>query len=114
METALDDFLSKQNSTLPAGQNLTERIAYLLQSYSQFGPFSHNGVTKASKTHKAHDNFMPVPRDDPTMDANKYGSMEDVHNALHDRVGGGGQMGDPATSAFDPIFWLHHTYVSTV
>jgi tyrosinase len=43
------------------------------------------------------------------MDANKYGSVEDVHNYLHDLIGGGGQMGDPATSAFDPIFWLHHT-----
>jgi tyrosinase len=43
------------------------------------------------------------------MNANKYGSVEDVHNHLHNFIGGGGQMGDPATSAFDPIFWLHHT-----
>ena len=34
------------------------------------------------------------------------------HNAVHREVGrGGGLMGDPATAALDPIFWLHHANI---
>ncbi|KAK6527368.1 hypothetical protein TWF281_010548 [Arthrobotrys megalospora] len=35
-------------------------------------------------------------------------SLEDVHNNLHGWVGGIGHMSNVPTSAFDPIFWLHH------
>lgn len=37
-----------------------------------------------------------------------YPSLEAIHNNIHNFVGGSGFMGDPATAAFDPIFWLHH------
>lgn len=37
-----------------------------------------------------------------------YPSLEYIHNNMHGFIGGSGYMGDPATAAFDPIFWLHH------
>ncbi|KZT39467.1 Di-copper centre-containing protein [Sistotremastrum suecicum HHB10207 ss-3] len=44
-----------------------------------------------------------------------YLSCEDIHNNIHNWVGGaglgnndGGHMCDIAVAAFDPIFWLHH------
>jgi len=37
------------------------------------------------------------------------GSLEGLHNNYHGILGGnGGHMGRVATSAFDPVFWLHH------
>ncbi|KAI0667737.1 tyrosinase [Trametes maxima] len=38
-------------------------------------------------------------------------SLEAIHDAVHDCVGGGGHMGDPAYAAFDPIFMFHHCQV---
>ncbi|KAK6332681.1 hypothetical protein TWF730_004340 [Orbilia blumenaviensis] len=35
-------------------------------------------------------------------------SIEDVHNNMHGWIGGNGHMSNVPTSAFDPIFWLHH------
>jgi tyrosinase len=40
-----------------------------------------------------------------------YGSLENIHDNLHGTIGGGGHMGDLGVSAFDPVFWLHHTNV---
>lgn len=42
---------------------------------------------------------------------NRYNSIENMHNAIHLLVGNGGHMADVPYSAFDPIFWLHHTNV---
>lgn len=46
------------------------------------------------------------------LDASKkwtgWGSLEDIHNYVHDYVGGAGHIGDPAIAAFDHIFWFHH------
>jgi tyrosinase len=39
----------------------------------------------------------------------QYDSLEAIHNDIHGYVGNGGHMGEVAYSAFDPIFWLHHT-----
>ena len=39
-------------------------------------------------------------------DATNYGSLEDIHNTVHNLVGGGGHMAGIQVSAFDPIFWL--------
>jgi len=40
---------------------------------------------------------------------NNYGSLEDLHNKIHDKTGGpNGHMRAVEVSAFDPIFWLHH------
>lgn len=38
-------------------------------------------------------------------------SVENIHNLVHNAVGGYGHMSDTAISAFDPIFWLHHTNI---
>lgn len=38
-------------------------------------------------------------------------SIEHIHNSVHNAVGGYGHLTDSAASAFDPIFWLHHTNV---
>jgi Ca2+-binding EF-hand superfamily protein len=34
-----------------------------------------------------------------------FPSIESIHNNLHYFAGGSGYMGNPATAAFDPIFW---------
>jgi hypothetical protein len=39
-----------------------------------------------------------------------YPSLEGIHNNIHNFAGGNGYLGDPATAAFDPLFWLHHWY----
>jgi tyrosinase len=39
-------------------------------------------------------------------------SLEAVHNLVHNILGGGGHMTNLAYSAFDPVFWLHHAYVT--
>jgi tyrosinase len=80
-------------------RNLTERVSYILRAYQRYGPMSHN-------RYKSDNN------DDKTKDAEIWGSLEDIHNAVHDLTGGGGHMGSIPISAFDPIFWLHHTYVA--
>ncbi|ORY13227.1 common central domain of tyrosinase-domain-containing protein [Clohesyomyces aquaticus] len=36
-------------------------------------------------------------------------SFESIHDTIHNTVGGGGHMSEVAYSAFDPIFFLHHT-----
>ena len=41
-----------------------------------------------------------------------WSSLETIHDGIHGLVGQGGHMGVVATSAFDPIFWLHHWYVA--
>ncbi|KAG8900652.1 hypothetical protein FRB99_005831 [Tulasnella sp. 403] len=38
-------------------------------------------------------------------------SLEGIHDGIHDDIGAGGHMGDPAVAAFDPIFFLHHANV---
>lgn len=40
-------------------------------------------------------------------------SLELVHNHIHMHIGGDGHMGAPEVSGFDPIFFFHHTNVST-
>ncbi|KAK1596707.1 uncharacterized protein LY79DRAFT_667261 [Colletotrichum navitas] len=79
------------------GKNLTERVVFILQSYRDFGAASHN-------------RFNP-PEEPGQPDFSEWGSIEDIHNAIHNYTGGGGHMSDPAIAAFDPIFWLHHTNI---
>jgi Common central domain of tyrosinase len=69
--------------------NLTERVCYILQAYQRYGPFSNDAFSAGH----------------PEI----YGSVEDIHNSIHDETGGDGHMGGVPYSAFDPIFWLHHT-----
>ncbi|KAF7532664.1 hypothetical protein G7054_g7781 [Neopestalotiopsis clavispora] len=94
LKQQLSAFFQGQQSS-PKGRNLTERVLYILQSYTNFGAASNNRFDSQALT--------------PGFEG--WGSIEDIHNAIHNYVGGGGQMGSPAAAAFDPIFWLHHTQV---
>ncbi|KAK3335847.1 tyrosinase precursor [Cercophora scortea] len=69
--------------------SLRSNVGLLLLSYHNFDAFSFN-------------------RWDPNTNPGEYGSLEDVHNEIHDRTGGGGHMSSLEVSAFDPLFWLHH------
>lgn len=69
--------------------NLTERTAWILQAYKTFPAMSNNRL----RTGKAGEE-----------DRTNWGSLEDVHNAIHSLTGG--HMGSTEVSAFDPIFWL--------
>ncbi|KAL9100136.1 MAG: hypothetical protein Q9163_004452 [Psora crenata] len=78
--------------------NLTERTAWILQAYDTYMAMSNNGL-------RATPGYKEV------VDATNYGSLEDIHNAVHTLVGGGGHMSSVPVSAFDPLFWLHHTNI---
>ncbi|KXX72895.1 Tyrosinase [Madurella mycetomatis] len=72
--------------------SLRSNIGLLLLSYTNFDAFSYN-------------------RWDPNTRPGEFGSLEDVHNEIHDRAGGGGHMSSLDVSSFDPFFWLHHANV---
>lgn len=72
--------------------SLRNNVSLLLLSYKDFDAFSYN-------------------RWDPNTNPGDFGSLEDVHNEIHDRTGGNGHMSSLEVSAFDPLFWLHHMYV---
>lgn len=57
-------------------------------------------------------NFAPTPIRQVSFggDGNGNGTVErKPHNQVHVEIGG--KMGDPATAAQDPIFWLHHANI---
>lgn len=73
--------------------SLRTNVSLILLSYKEFDAFSDSLWAQGEQ-----------PGD--------FGSLEDLHNEIHDKIGGnGGQMGSLATSAFDPVFWLHHASV---
>ena len=40
---------------------------------------------------------------------NTANNIENIHNGIHDFVGGNlGHMSYPEVAGFDPVFWLHH------
>ncbi|KAG8527171.1 uncharacterized protein KY384_008601 [Bacidia gigantensis] len=63
----------------------------LISSQPDYAPFSNTGFV-----------------DDR---GNRYDSIENIHNGIHTLIGNGGHMAIVPYSAFDPIFWLHHTNV---
>jgi tyrosinase len=69
--------------------SLRSNINLLLLSYTDYNAFSSNAW-------------------DPNTSPGAFGSVEDVHNEIHDRTGGNGHMSALEVSAFDPFFWLHH------
>lgn len=72
-------------------------MSFILQSYTEFATASNNEYK---------------PQKPSSIDFLGWGSIEDIHNAVHNYVGGpNGQMSSPPISAFDPIFWLHHTNI---
>ena len=74
-------------------RNLTERTAWILQAYNTYVAMSKNEFRKDEDGKEI-------------ADAANWGSLEDIHNAVHILVGGGGHMSHVPISAFDPIFWL--------
>ena len=95
----LTPFSRDVNGRVPVEGNLTERVLYILQSYDSFRAMTSN-------------QWDPDRKADSTGRLLGFGSVEDIHNALHNLSGGfgnyQGHMTDPAISSFDPIFWLHH------
>ncbi len=73
--------------------NLTERTAWVLQAYKTFPAMSNNKLRQGKAGNKIEDRT-------------NWGSLEDIHNAIHVLVGDGGHMNRVDVSAFDPIFWL--------
>ncbi|KAE9365727.1 Di-copper centre-containing protein [Stipitochalara longipes BDJ] len=112
--SSLTPYTRDVNQQLPVEGNLRERVVYLIKSYEIFDQVSHNQWD---------------PKRVPAIIGGKpnkvigqgFGSFEDIHNTLHVLVGGSGvdsqglqrtgHMRSVPISAFDPIFWLHHTNI---
>ncbi|KIW99304.1 uncharacterized protein Z519_00967 [Cladophialophora bantiana CBS 173.52] len=81
-------------------QNLTTRTAYVLFAYHAFPALRSNRMPQHTKG-----NIVDG--------AASWGRYEDAHNTnrnLTSGLGGsGGYIANVPVSAFDPIFWLHHT-----
>lgn len=46
---------------------------------------------------------------------NGANNIEDIHNGIHNWIGGAiGSMTSPGFAAFDPIFWLHHAQIDRI
>lgn len=86
----------KQGTDVSKGKNLSERVFWILTAYQNYGAMCTNL-------------FAPEFNPGEGNGWSNWGSFEDIHNAVHTYVGHGGHMGSIATSAFDPVFWLHHT-----
>jgi tyrosinase len=69
--------------------SLRSNVGLLLLSYTNFDAFSYN-------------------RWDTNTSPGDFGSIEDVHNEIHDRTGGGGHMSSLDVSSYDPLFFFHH------
>ena len=83
-----------QFPVLEPERNLTERTAWILQAYKTYGAMNNNL-------------FREDKKKNVIADAADWGSLEDIHNAVHNLVGGArGHMSVVPRSAFDPIFWL--------
>ena len=95
-------------------RNLTERTAWILQAYETFIAMSNNALRTVPKLKKVKDATSRKASDFPEFtDATNYGSLEDIHNAVHNLVGGkGGHMSGIEVSAFDPMFWLRKCLVT--
>lgn len=85
-----DDRVSRVISNENA--SLRNNVSLILLSYKQFDAFSNNEWLRNGR-------------------AGTYGSLEDIHNEIHDKTGGNGHMSALEVSAFDPVFWLHHCNV---
>ena len=90
LQTLLNAFKTGKDKK-SRGKNLTERVFWILTAYTNFGAMCCN--------------LFPGEE----SEWNNWGSLEDIHNAVHVYVGNGGHMNAIEISAFDPVFWLHHT-----
>lgn len=62
-------------------------------------------------------NSAYVSHDPREGSLNRENSLEGFHNDVHTMCGNGGQgrtghMGLTEFAAFDPVFWMHHAYVT--
>ncbi|KAK0632863.1 hypothetical protein B0T14DRAFT_560507 [Immersiella caudata] len=83
--------------------SLSQRLYILFSNYRNYTAFSNNAFTGANNE--------------------TYDSLEAIHDTVHNLAGGGG-LGQPNVqgghmsyipySAFDPIFFLHHTNVDRI
>ncbi|KAM0812686.1 putative tyrosinase [Seiridium cardinale] len=105
----LPPFTREVNQELAVEGNLRERVVYLIQAYEKFDHVTHNQWDPARVPATGRDGRPSK------VQGLGFGSIEDIHNTLHVLVGGsgdyGGHMGSVPISAFDPIFWLHHTNI---
>jgi tyrosinase len=83
---------SQVNSAITNMSAALRRSVVIALSFQNYNAFSNNRWLKNQQ-----------PRD--------YGSLENIHDNLHGAIGGRGHMGALDVSAFDPVFWLHHTNV---
>jgi len=68
-----------------------QRVHMLLLQAKLWGPFSNRAST--------------------VSDSTDYDSLEAIHDGVHADVGSNGHMSYVEYSAFDPIFFLHHTMI---
>jgi tyrosinase len=87
-----NEFSAQMNSNR---LSLRDRVYRLFTQQTQYRLFSTEATGGATGNPESHD------------------SIESVHDAIHIISGGdtGGNMYYLDYSAFDPVFWLHHTWV---
>lgn len=80
------------------------RIALVMMEDGPYSPYAQMATNKTTAT-------------DPIYGDDASGSLEDVHNGMHNFIGGDpykkenrsiGHMMEVSTAAFDPIFFFHH------
>lgn len=102
------EYLLNYVTGLVPEENIRERLVFLLKSYTSFAQVSNNRWIDKG----------PPPGEGSVVVGKGFGSFEDIHNNVHVLVGGLGKiselprighMSEIPSSAFDPVFWLHHT-----
>ncbi|WYZ34407.1 hypothetical protein EsH8_I_000683 [Colletotrichum jinshuiense] len=89
------DNQSISNAVEHARPALQQRLYTLLSNYKDYGPFSNKYWGTATNQ-------------------SQYDSIESLHDAMHVLVGNRGHLFYIQYSAFDPVFFLHHTMADRV
>lgn len=85
----------------------TRRRAKRADAFFQSNPGLTENVNQLMFTDKGWVAFSD-DRYSADLALSSFGGIEGIHDGIHGEVGG--TMGFIQTSAFDPIFWLHHWY----
>jgi tyrosinase len=106
----LDDGFEPLNRVLNSGREPRVELALDLLQKTSYNKYLNLASTQARRTVPGVDRdgrrVWKLPTGDPS------GSLEDLHNFYHGATGGQGHMARVPVAAFDPIFWLHHWYVT--
>lgn len=95
-------------------------IAAIRDLHNPLGGNMQCDLYKAMYSIKDMNAFASTVRTDIDLEAVGLQSLENMHDEIHNNVGGGcyspngttcGTMYHLEVSAFDPIFWLHHAMV---